>query len=93
MDACFQIFADRHGRMRCYHRRTKTPADLTKAPPGSAEFSGECARLVEAGRLQLPPKPGTLGMLIAEYKAHPHSPIWRTTPGPTTSAYSIIFNK
>jgi hypothetical protein len=67
----FQIFADRHGRLRCYHRRTKTPVDLTKAPLGSTEFFAECARLAEAGRLQLPPKPGTLGMLIADYKAHP----------------------
>ena len=51
----FQIFADRHGRMRCYHRRTKIPVDLAKAPLGSAEFFAECARLAEAGKLQLPP--------------------------------------
>ena len=66
----FQIFADRHGRMRCYHRRTKMPVDLRKAPLGSAEFFAECARIAEAGKLALPPKPGTLGMLVAEYKSH-----------------------
>jgi len=34
----FQIFADRHGKMRCYHRKTKMPIDLTKAPLGLPEF-------------------------------------------------------
>jgi site-specific recombinase XerC len=67
----FQIFADRHGKMRCYHRKTKTPVDLRNAPLGSAEFFGECARIAEAGKHALPPKPGTLGLLIAEYKKHP----------------------
>lgn len=66
----FQIFKDRHGRMRCYHRRTKTAVDLTKAPFGSAEFFAECARIAEAGKLALPPKPGTLGLLITEYRKH-----------------------
>lgn len=66
----FQIFADRHGRMRCYHRRTKTPVDLTKAPFGSAEFFAECSRIAETNKLALPPKPGTLGLLIVEYKKH-----------------------
>ncbi len=67
----FKIYADRHGRMRCYHRRTSTPIDLTKAPLGTAEFFAECVRVAEAGELALPPKPGTLGMLIVEYKKHP----------------------
>jgi hypothetical protein len=67
----FQIFADRHGRMRCYHRRSKTPVDLKAAPLGSAEFFAACARIAEAGKLHLPPKPGTLGMLMVEYKKHP----------------------
>ena len=30
---------------------------------GSAKFVAECARIVQAGNLQLPPKPGTLDML------------------------------
>jgi hypothetical protein len=67
----FQIFEDRHGRMRCYHRRTKTPVDLKAAPLGSAEFFAACAHIAETGKLALPPKPGTLGMLIVEYKNHP----------------------
>jgi Phage integrase family len=85
----FQIFADRHGRMRCYHRRTKTPVDLAKAPLGSAEFFAECARLAEAGKLQLPPKPGTLGMLITEYKKHP---AFTDLADHTKSDYQRIFD-
>jgi hypothetical protein len=27
----FQIFKDRHGRPRCYHRKTRTAVDLEKA--------------------------------------------------------------
>ncbi len=66
----FKIFADRHGKMRCYHRRTKTPVDLTKAPFGSAAFFSECARITELSKITAPTKPGTLGMLFAQYKAH-----------------------
>ena len=40
----FQIFRDRHGRWRCYHRKTGEPIDLAKAPLGTAEFLAECAR-------------------------------------------------
>jgi integrase len=55
--------------MRCYHRKTRTAVDLEKAPLGSAEFFAECGRIGELGKLAGPPKPGTLGLLIAEYKA------------------------
>ena len=41
----FKIFKDRHGRERCYHRKTGEKIDLTKAPMGSAEFLAECARI------------------------------------------------
>ena len=34
----FKIFKDRHGRKRCYHRKTGEKIDLAKAPMGSAEF-------------------------------------------------------
>lgn len=67
----FKIFKDRFGHARCYHRSTKTAVDLRKAPLGSAEFFAECARIAAGGKLKLPPKAGTLGLLIQEYKAHP----------------------
>ena len=63
----FQIFADRHGTMRCYHRKTHTSVNLDKAPLGSAEFFAECARIAELTKKLGPPKPGTLGLLIGEY--------------------------
>lgn len=66
----FKVFADRHGKMRCYHRRTNTPVDLTKAPLGSAAFFSECARITELSKVTAPAKPGTLGMAIVEYKKH-----------------------
>jgi hypothetical protein len=65
----FQIFADRHGAMRCYHRSTRTPVDLRAAPFGSAEFFAECARIAELTKTLAPPKPGTLGLLITEYRS------------------------
>ncbi len=34
----FKIFPDRHGHLRCYHRKTGLSIDLKKAPIGSAEF-------------------------------------------------------
>jgi integrase len=65
----FKIFADRHGKMRCYHRKTRAAVNLGMAPLGSAEFFAECARIAELAKVTGPPKPGTLGLLIAEYKA------------------------
>lgn len=65
----FQIFTDRRGKMRCYHRTTRTPVDLGIAPLGSAEFFAECARIAALTRTAGPPKPGTLELLVAEYRA------------------------
>jgi hypothetical protein len=65
----FQIFVDRHGKLRCYHRKTRTPVDLDNAPLGSVEFFAECARIIAAKKISGPPKPGSLALLIAEYRA------------------------
>ena len=67
----FKIFPDRHRKMRCYHRRTKTPIDLKKAPIGSPAFFAECARITELAKVVAPAKSGTLGSLFEQYKAHP----------------------
>ncbi len=64
----FQIFADRNGKMRCYHRRTRASVNLEKAPLGSAEFFAECSRIAELTAMVGPPKPGTLGLLMIEYR-------------------------
>jgi hypothetical protein len=67
----FQIFADRHGRMRCYHRKSRIPLDLSRSPLGSAEFFAECARIAGLTKASGPAKPGTLGRLITEYRSSP----------------------
>ena len=41
------------------------------APIGSAEFFAECARIAELKKTLGPPKPGTLGLLITEYRSSP----------------------
>lgn len=66
----FQVFKDRHGRWRCYHRKTRIAVDLAKAPIGSAEFFAECSRIAESLKA-VTPKVGTLGQLIADYRASP----------------------
>jgi integrase len=67
----FQIFSDRHGRMRCYHRKSRIAIDLNRSPLGSTEFFAECARIAELTRASGPAKPGTLGRLISEYRSSP----------------------
>jgi integrase len=67
----FQIFTDRHGRMRCYHRKTRIPVDLSKSPLGSTEFFAECARIAGLTKAADPAKAGTLGRLIIEYRSSP----------------------
>lgn len=60
----FKIFADRHGRMRCYRRKTGAAIDLGRTPLGSAEFLAECARLAaSAPAVRAEAKPGTLGLI------------------------------
>jgi integrase len=85
----FHIFRDRHGKWRCYHRATGTAIDLAKAPIGSAEFLAECARITALGSMAGPPKPGTLGTLIATYR----SSVAFTELAPRTQAdYQRIFD-
>lgn len=66
----FQIFTDRHGKARCYHRTTRTPIDLEKYPIGSAGFLAECQRIAALMGQAEAPKPGTLGLLIERYRGH-----------------------
>jgi hypothetical protein len=67
----FQIFADRHGKLRCYHRMSRIAIDLSQMPIGSADFFAECARISALTKASGPPKPGTLGRLVTEYRASP----------------------
>jgi integrase len=61
-------FRDRHGKWRCYHRKTGLPIS---AEFGSGQFFEELARLDGLAQQTTRPKAGTLGMLVAEYRASP----------------------
>jgi integrase len=68
----FKLFRDRHGKWRCYHRRTGKPIDLVKAPLGTAAFFAACAAIAAEEATQVKvvaAKPGTLGLLIHKYCA------------------------
>lgn len=66
----FQIFKDRHGRPRCYHRATRVAIDLEANPIGSAGFLAECARIDALADKGADAKPGTLGLLLKRYREH-----------------------
>jgi integrase len=85
----FKIFDDRHGHQRCYHRKTGIKIDLKKAPLGSAEFMAECARMRALTTADSAPKPGTLGLLIAAYRAHP---AFTDLKPRTRSDYQAVFD-
>lgn len=70
----FQIFNDRHGRQRCYHRATRLKIDLGLNPIGSAGFFAECEKIatVQRAKSEIKPRPGTLGGLVAHYFSHDH---------------------
>jgi integrase len=87
----FQIFKDRYGRLRCYHRKSRTPIDLTKAPLGSAEFIAQCARIaaIAGASVTVEEKPGTLSLLICDYRK---SPTFQDLAPRTQSDYQKIFD-
>lgn len=86
----FQIFKDRHGKWRAYHRKTRVAVDLNKAPIGSAEFFAECAKIAAlADARVVKEKPGTLGLLIVDYRA---APAFQDLAPQTRSDYQKIFD-
>src|ERR1700730_5265658 len=87
----FQIFKDRHGRLRCYHRKTRTPVDLDKAQIGSAEFFAECAKIaaLAEAKAHQKEKPGTLGLLICDYRK---SPVFQDLAPQTRADYQAHFD-
>lgn len=84
----FKIFRDRHGKPRCYHRASGAAVDLEKHPIGSAGFIAECTKITALSDKGADAKPGTLGLLIKRYRAHPRL----YGPCPThTSGLSAFF--
>ncbi|MEM9578821.1 MAG: tyrosine-type recombinase/integrase [Pseudomonadota bacterium] len=70
----FKIFPDRHGKMRCYHRKTGEKVDLDQFPLGTAEFLSECSRIRAVADAQkvVEPKAGTLGALMQFFEETEH---------------------
>ena len=66
----FKIYQDRHGMWRCYHRATATAIDLKRSPMGTAAFFAACQHITKLYDTTETAKPGTLGLLIKEYRAH-----------------------
>lgn len=69
----FKYYKDRHGKARCYHRKSGLAIDLTKHPVGSVTHWEECQRIVAAYKLKEIEKekvaPKTLGYLMQEFLA------------------------
>lgn len=67
----FQIFQDKKPphKWRCYHRATGAAIDLDRFPLYTLEFYGECFRIAELNKKAADAKPGSLGMLIKQYRA------------------------
>ena len=88
----FKIYKDRHGKQRCYHRETGIAVDLKKTALGSVYFFAECARitmLAEAKAAATAEKPGTLGLLICDYR---NSSAFQDLAPRTKIDYQNIFN-
>lgn len=83
----FKIFKDRHSKLRCYHRASGLAVDLIKFPLGSAEFIAECGRITNMGKA-IEAKPGTLSLLIKQYKK---SPAWQALKPKTIEFYEAGF--
>lgn len=84
----FQIFRDRHGKMRCYHRKTREAIDLRACPLGSVEFFAKCGRISDS-QTTLTIKPGSLGHLIELYRKHD---FFLDLADQTKSDYQKVFN-
>lgn len=79
-------YKDRHGKWRCYHRKTRT---AIKAEYGTAEFFVELASLNAMVASKLTPKAGTLGGLITAYRSGPR---FQTRAPRTRSDYQKVFD-
>ena len=88
----FQVFKDRHGKVRCYHRATRERIDLEKAPLGSLAFMAECARIAALHQPVAKAKPGTLGQLIDLYRGSGDKGAWGKLAPRTRKDYQRYFD-
>lgn len=84
-----KIYKDRHGVLRCYHRKAGVAIDLKKYPLQSDEFLQEYVRITNNLHRSENPKSGCLGKLIAAYKK---STAFIELSPRTQKDYNRIFN-
>jgi len=84
----FKIFKDRHGKLRCYHRASGEKIDLDKFPVDGLDFLGECGRIAALYKPSSEAKPGSLGLLVVEYKK---SPAWQILEPKSREWYEMAF--
>ena len=85
----FQIFKDRHGKQRCYHRATRTAIDLSKHPIGSVGFIAECERIRAKSEAIPKPRPGTLSLLFRKYLKSAH---FKSRSSKTQQSYNAVID-
>src|SRR3984893_7297295 len=69
---------------------SRVSVDLAKAPIGSADFLAECAKIAAlADAKAAKEKPGTLGLLICDYRK---SPVFQDLAPKTQRDYQAIFD-
>ena len=83
-----KIYKDRHGVLRCYHRKAGVAIDLQKFPLNSPEFLAQYVSITNMLEKDLTPRAGTLGKLIVEYKQHP---AFTDLAAKTKSDYELYF--
>lgn len=81
-----QQFRDRHGKLRRYHRKSKTPISTTLQ---GAALAAEVARL-DALLVEKKAQPGTLRLLVIDYKAN--SDHWAGLRARTRKDYERVFS-
>ena len=88
----FDIWQDKKPpfKWRCRHRKSGRMVDPDKFPLFTLPFYAECDRIVAAAKVDVP-KPGTLGQLIARFRADTNLS-WTDLAARTRSDYQKCFD-
>jgi hypothetical protein len=82
-----KYYRNRHGKWYAYHRKT---GRRIRAEPCAAAFLRELEETERGAESEPPPRAGTLGALIADYRESPNLLNWHRAPAPTIRPSSTI---
>jgi hypothetical protein len=82
-----KYYRNRHGKWYAYHRKT---GRRIRAEPCAAAFLRELEEIERGAESEPPPRAGTLGALIADYRESPNLLNWHRAPAPTIRPSSTI---